>query len=74
MCYNDLTNRKGVLCMPENMTYQDYEKDCDTLLHLCKLAIISSEEYETIWNKITKYYINQNKDIPQMSKALSLVI
>ena len=64
--------------MLESLTYQEYEKDCDTLLHLCKLSIITDEEYATIWNKITQYYIkertNCNLHNPQTDQVLSLVI
>ncbi len=63
--------------MLENLTYQEYENDCDTLLHLCKLSILTTDEYETLWNKITQYYIKQKTNtntIPQMDKALSLIV
>ena len=59
--------------MLENLSYQDYEKDCDTLLRLCKLSILSTEEYESLWNKITQYYIKQRLETVQAAKVMSLV-
>ena len=59
--------------MPEKITYQEYENDCNALLHLFKLSILNDAEYETIWNKVTQYYISQKTNSSQMEKMMSLL-